>query len=501
MPEPQINTGTSLDSVIGNIKDPTERAILKDETSRENKVQEFTEKKIAEKDAIESPRPPVLEKSPDPRDYVTDPMQTFGSAAMFLAAFGGLLTKKPLETALNSGAAVMNAANNRDAASFNKAFNKWKIDSDNAWKMADWNQQKYKDAIGKSDEDVKLYAQMFKNDTAAHALTARMHEQDLKSQQKALDKAQGATGAIIDYVNSKEQEAKDSGKSEAYIDANRIKWYGEAKALGSGKGNSEIDPEKYTEWKAKNSSVKDADAYANGAPIANFMRARGKDSGEQLQMIKDLAAERHPDYDRNQAVQDYSAAMKAVSGFGDGKHGDMARSFGVSYSHINLLSGLAKALNNGDVKKINALSQDYEEQFGSPAPTNFDSAKRILSDEINKAVVGSAGALTDREGIAANVNRANSFAQIEGSLDTFKGLILGQVNGLKRQYEHTTKRKDFDTILDPDVAGDLKKYEDKKERSPDARHIKMLKDDPSDQNKRYFDEAFGEGSAAKALGE
>ena len=201
MAEPQINSATSLDSVIDSIKDPSERAILMNERQSEKKVEDFTEKKMEERDKLEMPKPPVLEEAPKQEAYKTDPMKTFGSAAMFLAAFGGLLTKHPMETALNSGAEVLKAVNANDAAAFSKAFDKWKIDTDNAWKMANYNQEQYKAALGKSDEDVKLYASMFKNETAANALAAKMHEQDLRAQQKALEQAQKATSIITDADN------------------------------------------------------------------------------------------------------------------------------------------------------------------------------------------------------------------------------------------------------------------------------------------------------------
>ena len=202
MAEPQINSATSLDSVIDSIKDPSERAILMNERQSEKKVEDFTEKKMEERDKLEMPKPPVLEEAPKQEAYKTDPMKTFGSAAMFLAAFGGLLTKHPMETALNSGAEVLKAVNANDAAAFSKAFDKWKIDTDNAWKMANYNQEQYKAALGKSDEDVKLYASMFKNETAANALAAKMHEKDLEQQRKSLEKAQKATDLVFEAVDS-----------------------------------------------------------------------------------------------------------------------------------------------------------------------------------------------------------------------------------------------------------------------------------------------------------
>lgn len=479
---PQINTGTSLDSVIGSLNGrPMDTPTYQKGLATIEKKSEETTK---ERDAIKPNAPPELGEVPKMQDYKTDPMQTFGSFGMVLASLGSLMTRHPMTSALNAGAEVMKAQNKGDLAAYNDAMEKWKVHADNAWKMADWEHtqtkdlyEKLKDKQGDLKAEMGVLAASTENPTLDAAVKSQTLKEHILNNEKAvmgLDKTRKEMleydtiqrGNIDDYLQThkkpdgslmdvKEIPLKDQGE---IIKQTRSDWTLSKK----GAADSGAYDKKYESWKEKTSSVKDADAYAGGAPIANIIRSRGKDSGENLQMIKDLAAERHPDYDRNQAVEDYNAANKAISAFGTGKQGDIVRSFDVAYSHINLLSGLAKALDNGDVKKINELSQYYSEQFGSPAPTNFDSAKRILSDEINKAVVGSAGALTDREGIAANVNRANSFDQIEGSLDTFKGLILGQVSGIEQQYKHATKRTDFEKALDPEVANDLQKYKSKK---------------------------------------
>ena len=523
MPEAQINTGTSLDSVIGSLNGrPMDTSTYqKGLATIEKKSEDVTK----ERDAIKPNAPPEMGEIPKMQDYKTDPMQTFGSFGMMLATLGSLMTRRPITSALNAGAEVMKAQNKGDLAAYNDAMEKWKVHADNAWKMADWEHtqtkdlyEKLKDKQGDLKAEMGVLAASTENPTLKYQTEAANLKEHLVNTAKANVELKKAIkeqndydaiqkGNIDDYLQThkkpdgslmdvKEIPPKDQGE---IIKQTRSDW-----AL-SKKGSDTASTAKYEAWKERPSSIKDADAYASGAPIANILRSRGKDSGEQLQMIKDLAAERHPDYDRNQAVEDYNAANKAISAFGTGKQGDIVRSFNVAYSHINLVSDLAKALDNGDVKKINALSQDYQEQFGSPAPTNFDAAKRILADEITKAVIGSAGALVDREGTADTVSRAGSFNQIEGGLGTFKGLILGQVGGIERQYEHATKRNDFDKALDPDVAKDFKKYKANKigksndSATPTDDDIAHLIANPSD--KVSFNKYFGAGAAEKILGE
>ena len=122
------------------------------------KRDKVVEEGVSKIDSAKIPEPPKLESSPNPKDYQTSPAETWGSAGMFLAVFGSLMTKHPMTTALNSAAGVMKAANEKDASAFNQAMDKFKIDTDNAWKMANYNQKLYEDIIGKDEAMVNLRA-------------------------------------------------------------------------------------------------------------------------------------------------------------------------------------------------------------------------------------------------------------------------------------------------------------------------------------------------------
>src|SRR6185295_18027395 len=114
------------------------------------------------------------------------------------------------------------------------------------------------------------------------------------------------------------------------------------------------------------------------APLTNFvMRTPYGQAG----MAK--VYENNPEY----RAQSYNASNKAQSAFATGKQGDAVRSFNVVISHLNTLDKLTDALNNRDVQALNQVSNAFKQQFGSPAPTNFNAAKAIVGDEIIKAIV------------------------------------------------------------------------------------------------------------------
>ena len=116
------------------------------------------------------PGPPKLTPMPPPAPP-TDPFQAFGQPAMWLAALGSLLTRQPLTAAIQSAGAVLKSTHDQDLAAAQQHFNEWKINSENAMKMAKYEQDAYKAAITKYGTDarageaqIRTVAAAFKNE-------------------------------------------------------------------------------------------------------------------------------------------------------------------------------------------------------------------------------------------------------------------------------------------------------------------------------------------------
>lgn len=179
------------------------------------------------------------------------------------------------------------------------------------------------------------------------------------------------------------------------------------------------------------------------APFSGY--AMGKPANQQI-MARVL--ELNPDYNANE----YGSRSKAYKDFATGKPGNAVRSFNVALAHLDTLGNLADALDNHDFTLVNKIAQAFKKQTGGTAPTSFDAAKKIVGDEIVKAVVGSgAGGVADREEVAATIDRANSPSQLKAVIQTYQELMGGQLGGLRQQFEITTGRKDFDSFLSPEA--------------------------------------------------
>ncbi|KAH2819889.1 hypothetical protein KXV85_003353, partial [Aspergillus fumigatus] len=151
----------------------------------------------------------------------------------------------------------------------------------------------------------------------------------------------------------------------------------------------------------------------------------------------------------SQKWQQFKGQQVAIQRFTSGRQGNTIRSFNVLVDHLDTLSEAAEALKNGDNRILNRFRQNWAAATGNPAPTNFDGVKALVGDEVVKAVVGSAGALADREEVKKDLDRASSPQQLAQLVDKYKKLALGQLHGLQKQYETSTGLKNFGDMLLP----------------------------------------------------
>lgn len=150
-----------------------------------------------------------------------------------------------------------------------------------------------------------------------------------------------------------------------------------------------------------------------------------------------------------QKWQQFKAQQVAIQRFTSGKQGDTVRSFNVLVDHLDTLKEAAGALKNGDIRLFNRWKQTWATNSGNPAPTNFDGVKALVGDEIVKAVVGGAGALADREEVKKDLDKASSPKQLFELVEHYNKLALGQLKGLRKQYETATGLKNFGDMLLP----------------------------------------------------
>ena len=112
--------------------------------------------------------PPTLDKLPDaPTAPAADPLKAFGTPAVWLAVLGGMLTRRSLTNSLNAAAAAMGALRQNDMDTYKQKYDEWKVNTENAIKLQNFKTQAYEEAVSKITTDARL-AQV-QLETAAHS--------------------------------------------------------------------------------------------------------------------------------------------------------------------------------------------------------------------------------------------------------------------------------------------------------------------------------------------
>lgn len=93
--------------------------------------------------------------APPPQQAPSDPLQAFGQPAMWIAAIGSLFTRHPFATAIQAAGAVMASTQKLDAEAAKQHFEQWKVQSENAMKLANYQMKAYEAAIKRIDVDSK----------------------------------------------------------------------------------------------------------------------------------------------------------------------------------------------------------------------------------------------------------------------------------------------------------------------------------------------------------
>jgi hypothetical protein len=159
---------------------------------------------------------------------------------------------------------------------------------------------------------------------------------------------------------------------------------------------------------------------------------------------------RNPNADPVKVAQDVATADKAIKDFGTGPQGVKVTAFNTAIDHLDTLSKLGAAMQNGDIKAVNSFANTLGIQTGQPMATMFNQASRIVGGEISKAIVPGVGTKAEREESANAFNAAMSPEQLRGADAVAKKLLGGQLSSLEQQYKRTTKRSDFaEQLLSP----------------------------------------------------
>lgn len=164
-----------------------------------------------------------------PDTFHSNPVAAFGSAAMFLATMGSLMTRRPFVTALNAGADVVEAYKKNDLAAAQQAFGTWKAQLDTAMTIHRFEQEAYRLGVDKvqrdregAKTDLAVTAAAMKDQVVLHLLeNGRMDDAvNVIAGRRIMGQRAGAAGTNAQVANTKMQlyqryqAAVKAGKTE-----------------------------------------------------------------------------------------------------------------------------------------------------------------------------------------------------------------------------------------------------------------------------------------------
>src|SRR5579885_1451082 len=379
------------------------------------------------------PKPQSLPQAP--RIKPEDNLQSFNNPLVVLAIFSALGTRSPATAALNAAASAMQGYHQGHLEAAKQAEQQYRDGLDQVVKQNDEMMQAYRAQLEKHGTSIR------DKSAALEAVSSAFQDQHVLSLVKA-----GNYDAAIRIIETreqmldrlKEQDILNEFRKQS-LEIQRERMENERRKLEEG---TTPQAQALAQYKREHPD-------ATAEDVAGFLqKLRQPRSAQALAMQRYI--DEHPDAtaeDITNFAADYRARGAAVTAFATGKQGQIINSFNVATNHLKTLEKLADALENNDVKAFNRVANAWAEQFGGTAPNNFNSAKQIVGSEIVKAIVGSGGGVTDRQEAQSVLDAAKTPEQVKGAIQTIRELMAGQLRGLKKQYEDTTGRHDFDSRL------------------------------------------------------
>ena len=206
-------------------------------------------------------------------------------------------------------------------------------------------------------------------------------------------------------------------------------------------------PSDFLVWKAQHSpTIMMQGGFGNpGDPLVDMVGQGRVDLQTALQRVPPASKTaftaqlnaKYPNY--NQA--NFGIEKKVGEEFTSGDAAKSLTAFNTAIEHAKQLSAATDALNNGDVRGLNAIGNQLGYQFGSDKTTNFNVIKNALSGEISKVFKGGGATDAEIEQVQQPFSSANSPQQLKGAIGAAQALMVSKRDALKQQYEEGRQGK------------------------------------------------------------
>ena len=125
-----------------------------------------------------------------------------------------------------------------------------------------------------------------------------------------------------------------------------------------------------------------------------------------------------------------------------GNGGKVITAYNTALNHLELLddgtpehNGMIKALANGDYQTFNRLGNAFAKETGSPAPTDFNAVRDMVSGELANVAASNGATIPEIDSMRKDLEQAGSPEQLQGVVNDFHKLLMGKAVELYHQNE------------------------------------------------------------------
>lgn len=426
---------------------------------------------------------PELKAAPPPVSKPTDPISQWGSAAMIFAALGSALSRRHATTALDAASAVLTAfkAGNKEKADLE--YKRWQGEQANVQQVANFQMNAYKAAIGELD---KKRTEAVREGKAKDDATAKARAEALAHafEDPAMLQASrtGGLAAMADLQEKRAEEARklkvagskieqqyeiqrkvhevvasEEFRNPATTRERKIQMLAEAGEPNAVKALSAAPPKlSAAETRAKlgesplndnqkHSALEMAAGNIRAPSLTDPMRDAKIKEADDISKSLGLGGYNEGDFaTRRAALQDWvkpgGAGGKAILAFNTVPH------------HLELASSMIDKLPTGDPRLANPLLNFFNVQLGDTAVTSWDTARHVITDEVVKSVLGTAGGVADRDKFEKILLASNTPEQLRDNIEVVKRLIGGRVMAARYLFTGAgLPAEKFDALLEPET--------------------------------------------------
>jgi hypothetical protein len=298
-----------------------------------------------------------------PRAEQTPPEQVWGSLAMAVAAFGGLLTHTPVTTSLNAMAGVMDAFHKGDIERTKQEMDRWQASQDSLKTIINYRMKVYEEAMKKMATAPKEAEAMMSANAASLQDTAVQEAINSGDMPKALAITQGGFAAW-QKMDQEAQKTKQSLDDRIEMHGLQMQRY-EAQKAGDAAKVSEID-QKITDLLQR--------AQLGSGKATGSLAPKPGTTAQSLEAIKADIRAAHPDWSEGQIVEQANnelARSKQVTLSDDAIEmtvnrmlaGDQNALLGLGRSPANMVKVndvLAKKMKDGDISALELADRQAE---------------------------------------------------------------------------------------------------------------------------------------------